>query len=152
MNKNKNKKSNKKKKRQRVLSTQGGKKRSRTDNISAVFGSKFLKTLQPFECDLSSLFEEDIQKANENKLKENIKANEKKSKEHSENVLYKAIGYISKSGEGIGRNSTDRQFLFVRGRPVDIPLITKSLNEGIEFYLFIDSNLFSFSFIYFSTV
>lgn len=38
-------------------------------------------------------------------------------------------GFISKSGNGSGRNSGDRQFFFVNGRPVDMPKISKLVNE-----------------------
>ncbi|KAL6974844.1 hypothetical protein U1Q18_047053 [Sarracenia purpurea var. burkii] len=41
----------------------------------------------------------------------------------------KVDGYLSKSGYGSGRNLGDRQFFFVNGRPVDMPKITKLLNE-----------------------
>lgn len=38
-------------------------------------------------------------------------------------------GFLSKSGQGSGRNMGDRQFFFVNGRPVDMPKITKLVNE-----------------------
>lgn len=41
----------------------------------------------------------------------------------------KVEGYLSKPGCGSGRNLGDRQFLFVNGRPVDMPKISKLVNE-----------------------
>ncbi|XP_047335121.1 DNA mismatch repair protein PMS1 [Impatiens glandulifera] len=41
----------------------------------------------------------------------------------------KVDGFISKSGYGCGRNLGDRQFFFVNGRPVDMPKVSKLVNE-----------------------
>lgn len=41
----------------------------------------------------------------------------------------KVDGYLSKSGYGSGRNLGDRQFFFVNGRPVDMPKVSKLVNE-----------------------
>ncbi|XP_052172527.1 DNA mismatch repair protein PMS1 isoform X2 [Diospyros lotus] len=41
----------------------------------------------------------------------------------------KIDGYLSKSGYGSGRNLGDRQFFFVNGRPVDMPKVSKLVNE-----------------------
>ncbi|XP_016650825.1 PREDICTED: DNA mismatch repair protein PMS1 isoform X2 [Prunus mume] len=41
----------------------------------------------------------------------------------------KVDGFLSKSGQGSGRNMGDRQFFFVNGRPVDMPKVTKLVNE-----------------------
>jgi DNA mismatch repair protein PMS2 len=38
-------------------------------------------------------------------------------------------GFLSKPGPGNGRNSGDRQFFYVNGRPVDMPKVTKLVNE-----------------------
>lgn len=38
-------------------------------------------------------------------------------------------GFVSKPGQGNGRNIGDRQFFYVNGRPVDMPKITKLVNE-----------------------
>lgn len=38
-------------------------------------------------------------------------------------------GFLSKPGYGSGRNLGDRQFFFVNGRPVEMPKISKLLNE-----------------------
>ncbi|KAI4341690.1 hypothetical protein MLD38_026383 [Melastoma candidum] len=41
----------------------------------------------------------------------------------------KVEGFLSKPGQGNGRNLGDRQFFFVNGRPVDMPKVGKLLNE-----------------------
>ncbi|XP_028804109.1 DNA mismatch repair protein PMS1-like [Neltuma alba] len=41
----------------------------------------------------------------------------------------KAEGFLSKPGQGSGRNLGDRQYFFVNGRPVDMPKVSKLLNE-----------------------
>ncbi|KAL4338687.1 hypothetical protein HN51_048904 [Arachis hypogaea] len=41
----------------------------------------------------------------------------------------KVDGFISRPGQGSGRNLGDRQYLFVNGRPVDMPKISKLVNE-----------------------
>ncbi|KAL9235773.1 hypothetical protein vseg_010509 [Gypsophila vaccaria] len=41
----------------------------------------------------------------------------------------KVEGFISKSGYGSGRNMGDRQFFYVNGRPVDMPKVSKLVNE-----------------------
>ncbi|XP_074278976.1 DNA mismatch repair protein PMS1 [Silene latifolia] len=38
-------------------------------------------------------------------------------------------GFVSKSGNGSGRNMGDRQFFYVNGRPVDMPKVSKLVNE-----------------------
>ena len=38
-------------------------------------------------------------------------------------------GYISRVGEGVGRNDNDRQFVFCNNRPVDVPKVSKVINE-----------------------
>jgi DNA mismatch repair protein PMS2 len=38
-------------------------------------------------------------------------------------------GFVSSPSPGSGRSSGDRQFLYVNGRPVDLPRVVKALNE-----------------------
>ncbi|KAJ7520122.1 hypothetical protein O6H91_20G067500 [Diphasiastrum complanatum] len=38
-------------------------------------------------------------------------------------------GFVSKPGSGSGRSSGDRQYFYVNGRPVDMPKVSKLLNE-----------------------
>ncbi|KAA3462489.1 DNA mismatch repair protein PMS1 [Gossypium australe] len=41
----------------------------------------------------------------------------------------KIEGFLSKSGQGSGRSMGDRQYFFVNGRPVDMPKVSKLVNE-----------------------
>ncbi|KAL5791807.1 hypothetical protein ACOSP7_000401 [Xanthoceras sorbifolium] len=41
----------------------------------------------------------------------------------------KVEGFLSKPGQGSGRNLGDRQYFFVNGRPVDMPKVGKLVNE-----------------------
>lgn len=41
----------------------------------------------------------------------------------------KVEGFLSKPGQGSGRNLGDRQYFFVNGRPVDMPKVNKLVNE-----------------------
>lgn len=76
--------------RQEVLATQMNS--NVRDNISNVFGSKFLKTL--LAVDIALPFTPDAGRI---------------------------VGFISKVDGGTGRSNSDRQFFFVNGRPVDLP-------------------------------
>jgi DNA mismatch repair protein PMS2 len=38
-------------------------------------------------------------------------------------------GFLSKPGPGTGRTSEDRQFFYVNGRPLDMPKVSKLVNE-----------------------
>ncbi|ESQ37908.1 hypothetical protein EUTSA_v10028404mg [Eutrema salsugineum] len=38
-------------------------------------------------------------------------------------------GFLSKPGQGTGRNMADRQYFFINGRPVDMPKVSKLVNE-----------------------
>ncbi|KAG5176090.1 hypothetical protein JKP88DRAFT_259047 [Tribonema minus] len=47
-----------------------------------------------------------------------------------DNVANRRItGLVSKAGEGVGRSDTERQFTFLNGRPVELPKVTRVLNE-----------------------
>ncbi|KAL9656509.1 hypothetical protein ABK040_005272 [Willaertia magna] len=48
---------------------------------------------------------------------------------NSGDLKIKVTGYISKVDKGFGRSSSDRQFLYVNKRPVDLNKICKSINE-----------------------
>jgi len=75
------------------------------DNIANIFGSKFLKTLLHFNISLDTVFTDAIQ------------------------VKPRVEGFVSKVGSGVGRTDNDRQFFYVNGRPVDLPKVTKAVNE-----------------------
>ncbi|RYG66461.1 hypothetical protein EON64_09685, partial [archaeon] len=41
----------------------------------------------------------------------------------------KLSGLLSKAGEGVGRGDSERQFIYLDNRPVDLPPLTRMLNE-----------------------
>ena len=99
-----------KSKRNVALTTRGnGKSR---EAISSVFGSKFLQTLVPFECWLGCQKHKDVETSVVD--------------EYSEANI---SGWVSKAGTGVGRSNNDRQFCFINNRPVDIPKVTRLMNE-----------------------
>ncbi|XP_022251208.1 mismatch repair endonuclease PMS2-like [Limulus polyphemus] len=42
---------------------------------------------------------------------------------------FRLEGYVSSCQHGLGRSSPDRQFLFVNGRPCDLPKVTRLIND-----------------------
>lgn len=114
---------------QTVLSTQSGS--NLADNISFVFGSSFLSSLQAI--DLNVEVAKDSPAADE--------AAKPPDQEHSQSQSYSAVdgglqdvhvrivGYISKAGEGVGRADSERQYCYCNGRPVDLPRAVKVMNE-----------------------
>ena len=93
--------SGKKTKRASVLSTQG---KDAQSNICSVFGSSFFRELSPLDTPISV-------------------------RDAVGDAECKISGYVSKAGHGVGRSSSDRQFWYVNGRPVDLPKFTKVVNE-----------------------
>lgn len=113
------------------------------ENISTLFGAKFLSSLLSFEFrvdedSLNSVVEEvedegdNIEESGQSSDHE-VKDNDKNDKDvpSSSNVEFKATvkGFISRVGVGVGRSDNDRQFVFCNGRPVDMPKIVKAFNE-----------------------
>jgi DNA mismatch repair protein PMS2 len=46
------------------------------------------------------------------------------------------VGYVSKINLGVGRSDNDRQYVYCNGRPVDMPRISKALNEVMNALIF----------------
>ena len=112
------------------------------DNIAAIFGNKFLQTLVAVDCsmELPTLGNDGC----EQELNSDVDGESGASMGISEclssalategstslqNKIVRVKGYVSKVGEGVGRSDNDRQFLYCNGRPVDLPKITKLVNE-----------------------
>ncbi|KAJ1451026.1 hypothetical protein M885DRAFT_530745 [Pelagophyceae sp. CCMP2097] len=70
------------------------------DAVGAVFGPKFAQTLEPFDAEL-----QDGEKS------------------------WRVKGLISRVGDGVGRTEADRQFVFVNGRPIEWPRLSRGVNE-----------------------
>lgn len=141
--------------RQLAVASQGSLKLK--DNISNVFGPKFLSGLISLNLDLNdavSRFSEEgdseiVEEAkhpfshlsyggNESQIDNDGPSSavdrndaENNSASNGSKSIGKqyAMGFVSMPDQGVGRCTTDRQFLFINGRPVDIPRITKAINE-----------------------
>jgi len=50
-------------------------------------------------------------------------------KADSRSQAVKVAGLISSATWGQGRSSADRQFYYMNGRPVDLPVVAKAVNE-----------------------
>ncbi|CAM9959387.1 unnamed protein product [Scytosiphon promiscuus] len=103
------------------------------DNVTNVFGAKFLRTLSPVSIPLP---EEGAEKEVEEEEEEEAKEAEKNTSDVTSLSVQKAKdserkiwGMVSKAGEGVGRADNDRQFLYLNGRPVDLPKFTRAISE-----------------------
>lgn len=87
-----------------------------------MFGAKFLSTLSSVDIGLD-------EEATEEKDQEGEVSSDGRSAadcaahKGSERKIW---GMVSKAGAGVGRADNDRQFLYLNGRPVDLPKV----NEG----------------------
>ena len=43
--------------------------------------------------------------------------------------MHSISGYVSKAGAGVGRSDSEKQFLFVNRRPVEVPRVNRLFNE-----------------------
>ena len=98
-----------------VVGTTGGKKTSILDNMINLFGSNGKVGLVPINIE---------QKGLEARFKLNIGEFPVK---RTFDLGFR--GYISNGSFGMGRASTDRQFLFINGRPVILKKFLKTINE-----------------------
>eukprot|EP00741_Cyanophora_paradoxa_P000117 tig00000057_g112.t1 len=96
--------------RQVVLSSPGGTLR---ENVASVFGSKQLACMDDFNA--------------EDGAGPDGGAGEQA-------VPLRIAGLVSKAAPGSGRGSGDRQYLFLNGRPVEVPKISKAMNEVYKSY------------------
>ncbi|CAM9754240.1 unnamed protein product, partial [Choristocarpus tenellus] len=77
------------------------------DNVTNVFGAKFLSTLVAVEVCINKDSGEDVML----------------DQESGSDGVRSIWGMVSKAGEGVGRSDNDRQFLYLNGRPVDLPKV-----------------------------
>ena len=104
-----------------VIDTRANSKLS--DNISFVFGSKFFQTLFSFELEVE-LSDLNFVREENKEVDDDVGANDRNG-----SYTVKVNGFISKAGVGVGRSDNDRQFVYCNGRPVDLPKITRAMNE-----------------------
>ena len=133
-------------KRHNALSTQGGAKTTTRQAISSVFGIKFLKNLIPLSVDLSRFIEKKVEEEPDvtegsNSTSKDIPASDSKAllerrmeQTNATRSVAKITGWVSKAGTGVGRSNNDRQFVFINQRPVDIPKITRTMNNVWRLY------------------
>ena len=97
------------------------------DNLRGVFGSKFSNSLIKFNLKID--FNQTEESANGDAKDSSIASEASLIQSSVTSPSYEVFGFISKVGEGVGRNDNDRQFIFVNNRPVDLAKVTKVLNE-----------------------
>ena len=69
------------------------------ENVISLFGGKTAEALEPVDIDAEG------------------------------DGVFRIVGLVSKATSGTGRSAGDRQFMFINGRPVDLPKAVKVLNE-----------------------
>jgi DNA mismatch repair protein PMS2 len=126
------------------------------DNVGLVFGVKFLNTLTPISFDVKCVAVDDrkvyeklhlrssnSQSSISNDIGDSVSGNIPTVEFSSNDGLDEdiesitigttasVVGLVSKAGIGVGRSDNDRQFIFCNGRPVDLPRVSKAMNEVI---------------------
>jgi len=106
--------------------------------IAAVFGTKFLRTLEAVHIDFvvdvaggTAQVRSDADKADSSSGASSDKSGDRAPKAASAGsgqAECQIVGYVSKIGQGIARGNNSRQFIYVNARPVDLPEFTKALN------------------------
>ena len=110
-----------------------------SENISFVFGSKFLQTMSPFTIKIP------IPSLDYQGEHDHIGRIGGDSDVECVRDTVRISGYVSRAGTGVGRSDNDRQFLFCNGRPVDLPKITRTMNEVfISAVKYILDNIFQY--------
>lgn len=106
------------------------------DNVTNVFGPKFLSTLVPLRVDLGrdreggpdSLGSQEESEEGVGATGAPVDADPAATSaavSSSRAGRREVFGMVSKAGEGVGRADNDRQFSFVNGRPVDLPKVKR---------------------------
>ena len=103
------------------------------DNVTNVFGAKFLSTLTPVEVPLMEESESDNQgRVDEKMMPANAQGKVRPAMPDSKKDERKIWGMVSRAGEGVGRADNDRQFVYINGRPVDLPKVIMALSESVR--------------------
>ncbi|KAF9431560.1 Mismatch repair endonuclease pms2 [Entomortierella beljakovae] len=108
-------------------------------NIINVFGPKGMTDIIDFELCLVEGTEGKTGKSNNSADENDADDNEENSKdnkqheddedEHSQKQDIIITGYISSPAFGKGRSSTDRQYIYINGRPCTLPKVSRVINE-----------------------
>lgn len=128
------------------------------DNIANVFGTKFFATLQPLHIDLEQEDDEGTTNQPPPASSSSSSASQSDDTATASNARQCVEGFVSKAGAhggggsiawiitpatpthdshnlpshtgtGVARSNNDKQFLFINGRPVSVPKVSKALNE-----------------------
>lgn len=108
------------KKKTLVLGTQGTSKSTILDSMISIFGTNGAYGLVPVDIEVQDL---------EMKLKLHIGEFPVTQK-----LNIKFAGYISNSSFGLGRSASDRQYVFINGRPISSKKFLKTINEVYKSY------------------
>lgn len=108
------------KKKTLVLGTQGTSKSTILDSMISIFGTNGAYGLVPVDIEVQDL---------EMKLKLHIGEFPVTQK-----LNIKFTGYISNSSFGLGRSASDRQYVFINGRPISSKKFLKTINEVYKSY------------------
>jgi len=119
-----------------VVSTQAGK--CVKDNVITLFGGKLAESLD--EISISIDISVDVHSGSDTDEKK--KKNKEEEEHHHQQQQQQPCttkpytrthihlkGYVSKAVAGSSRSAGDRQFFFINGRPVELPKLSKTLNE-----------------------
>ncbi|KAF9423758.1 hypothetical protein BGZ94_008183 [Podila epigama] len=98
-------------------------------NIINVFGIKAMTDVIDFRLELVKADPSSAKNGNENKDEKAGEGEEEEEEEKEESGDIILTGYISSPSFGKGRSSTDRQYLFINGRPCVLPKIARVVNE-----------------------
>ena len=114
--------------RNNVLNTQGTGKLG--DNVSSVFGSKFLGTLTPVSVEYREGALTGVPSTVDGEGETADAPSDAEPASAPASATATIAGYVSKCGLGVGRSDSDRQFWYINGRPVDLPRFTKVLDDA----------------------
>lgn len=101
------------------------------DNVTNVFGAKYLRTLSPVNIILPNETTEEEEEEEGEKEEEQKEEGDRpggatsSGGREAKGGERKIWGMVSKAGEGVGRADNDRQFLYLNGRPVDLPKVVE---------------------------
>ncbi|KAI9006000.1 hypothetical protein BC832DRAFT_462235 [Gaertneriomyces semiglobifer] len=102
----------------KVVGTLGTKMK---ENILSVFGSKVLQLLEPFQIQHPS--------------QDTAAPAQPETEEDRDSVTFSIVGYVSAPTAVSSRNSSDRQFIYLNGRPCDMRELNKTMNEVYSSYV-----------------
>ncbi|KAH8549580.1 mismatch repair endonuclease PMS2 [Umbelopsis sp. PMI_123] len=96
------------------------------ENIANIFGAKVISQIMPVNLSLSETDTPTIKEISDDCNSDGVKV----------------VGFISKPTWGNGRSSADRQYLYINGRPCNLPKISRALNEIFRTFI---SNQYPFA-------